>query len=101
MNDTITRLLTEALATALKDALVPIVREAVTEALASMPSHPATDPAHPSNHLEARLDTLEGQVESLESDLADKVDSGDIDDKVSEAVQDCLDSGSWDITFRG
>lgn len=108
MNDTITRLLTEALATALKDALVPIVREAVTEALATMPSTPATDPNHPSNHLEARLDTLESQVEDLEtkvvaheSDLDDKADKGDIDDLVQSAVSDCLDSGSWDITFRG
>jgi len=101
MNDTITRLLTEALATALKDALVPIVRDAVNEALASQPATPATDPAHPSNHLEARIDTLESKVESLESDLSDKVYSCDIDDKVGEAVSDCLDNGSWDISFRG
>lgn len=98
MHDQITTLLSQALANALKEALVPIVREAVNEALKDTPQ---ADPAHPSNHLEARIDTLESKVESLESDLSDKVDSGDIDDKVAEAVQDCIDNGSWDITFRG
>jgi hypothetical protein len=103
MNDQITAMLSQALANALKDALVPIVREAVTEALATMPPKALEheDPAHPSNHLEARIDTLESKVEDLESSLSDKVDSSDIDDKVSEAVSDCLDNGSWDITFRG
>lgn len=91
MHDHITRLLSEALASALKDALVPIVREAVTEALASLPKPEET--TLPAN--------LEERLSDIEASLSDKVDSSDIDDKVSEAVSDCLDNGSWDITFRG
>ena len=94
MNDQITALLSQALASALKDALVPIVREAVNEALASVPQ------AEPSD-ITARLGTIEERLDSIESDMADKVDSGDIDDKVSDAVQDIIDNGSWDISFRG
>ncbi len=89
MNDTITRLLSEALAAALKDALVPIVREAVTEALKSVPQTETTLP-----------EGLEDRLTSIEASLEDKVDSSDIEDAVSSAVSDCLDSGSWDITFR-
>ena len=95
MTDQITALLSQALANALKEALVPIVREAVSEALASLPQ------AEQPSDITARLGTIEERLDSLESDLADKVDSGDIDDKVSEAVQDIIDNGSWDITFRG
>ena len=95
MTDQLTALLSQALANALKEALVPIVREAVSEALASLPQ------AEQPSDITARLGTIEERLDSLESDLADKVDSGDIDDKVSEAVSDCLDNGSWDITFRG
>jgi hypothetical protein len=100
MNDQITALLSQALASALKDALVPIVREAVTEALASLPQ--AEDkPVLIPDDIVARFATVEERLDSIESDLSDKVDSGDIDDKVSEAVSDCLDNGSWDISFRG
>lgn len=95
MNDQITALLSQALANALKDALTPIVREAVTEALKSVPQ------ADQTSDITARLGAIEERLDSLESDLADKVDSSDIDDKVSEAVQDCLDNGSWNIEFRG
>ena len=98
MQDTITAMLTQALATALKEALTPIVRDAVNEALASVPQ---AEPTHMSEPLDARFHAIEERLDSIESDLSDKVDSGDIDDKVSEAVSDCLDSGSWDITFRG
>lgn len=90
MTDQITALLTQALTQSLKDALTPIVREAVMEALKSVPE---TDPASPSNNLEARIDTLESQME-------DKADRSDIEDEVQSAVSDCLDNGSWDITFR-
>ena len=98
MHDQITALLSQALANALKDALVPIVREAVTEALASVPQ---AEPTHMSEPLDARFHAIEERLDSIESDMSDKVDSSDIDDKVSEAVSDCLDNGSWDITFRG
>ena len=98
MNDTITRLLTEALATALKDALVPIVREAVTEALASLPKADQTteDDTQSQTPIKARLDALEEQVADLESSLSDKVDSSDIEDAVTNAI----DSGSFSIEFR-
>lgn len=98
MTDQITALLSQALANALKEALVPIVREAVSEALASLPQADQTMSNTPQADL---LQAIEERLDSLESDLADKVDSGDIDDKVSEAVQDCLDNGSWNIEFRG
>ncbi len=91
MHDQITRLLSEALASALKDALVPIVREAVNEALATLPKTEET--TLPAN--------LEERLSDIESSLSDKVDRSDIDDAVGEAVSDCLDNGSWDITFRG
>lgn len=103
MHDTITRLLTEALATALKDALVPIVREAVNEALATMPPKALADEDDTQSNtpVKARLDAIEERLDSIDSDMSDKVDTCDIDDKVSEAVTDCLDNGNWDITFRG
>lgn len=91
MNEQITALLSQALADALKQALVPIVRDAVTEALKQAPAETQ----------DTRLQAIEERLDSIESDMSDKVDSGDIDDKVSEAVQDCLDNGSWDISFRG
>ena len=99
MQDTITRLLTEALAQSLKEALVPIVREAVTEALASLPKADQTteDDTQSNTPIKARLDALEEQVADLESSLSDKVDSSDIE----EAVTNAIDNGSWDISFRG
>jgi hypothetical protein len=95
MNDTITALLSQALATALKDALIPIVREAVNEALATMPPKALED--ENTTPLAERLDQLESKLDDLESSLSDKVDSSDI----SDAVQDCIDSGSFSIEFRG
>ena len=94
MTEQLTALLSQALATALKEALTPIVREAVTEALKDIPQADTSD-------MTARLGTIEERLDSIESDMTDKVDQSDIDDKVSEAVSDCLDNGSWDITFRG
>lgn len=94
MNDQITALLSQALANALKEALVPIVRDAVNEALATMPPKALEDET---GTLSDRLSQLEEKVNSLESDMSDKVDQSDI----SDAVQDCIDSGSWDISFRG
>lgn len=70
------------------------MRDAVNEALATMPPKALEDET---GTLSDRLSQLEEKVESLESDLSDKVDQSDI----SDAVQDCIDSGSWDITFRG
>lgn len=93
MQDTITRLLTEAIAQSLKEALVPIVRDAVTEAMATQPKVEETQPSD----ISARLGVLEEKVENLESDLSDKVDQSDI----SDHVQDCIDSGSFSIEFRG
>ena len=95
MNDHITRLLTEALTQALKDALVPIVREAVTEALASLPK--ADQTTEDTSVTETRLSAIEERMDSLESDLSDKVDSSDIEDAVTNAI----DSGSFSIEFRG
>jgi hypothetical protein len=97
MQDAITAMLTEALAKALKDALVPIVREAVTEALATMPPKALEDENTSNTPLADRLDQLESKLDDLESSLSDKVDSSDI----SDAVQDCIDSGSFNIEFRG
>ena len=98
MTDQITALLTQALTQSLKDALTPLIREAVTEALKDIPQ---AEPTHMSEPLDARFHAIEERLDSIESDMSDKVDTSDIDDKVSEAVSDCLDNGSWDITFRG
>jgi hypothetical protein len=100
MNDQITALLSQALASALKDALTPIVREAVNEALATMPPKALPESEADSTLLQ-RVEALEEQMADVQTSLEDKVDTCDIDDKVSEAVSDCLDNGSWDITFRG
>ena len=99
MNDTITRLLTEALATALKDALVPIVREAVNEALATMPPKALADEDDTQSNtpVKARLDAIEERLDEVESSLSDKVDSSDIE----QAVTDAIDQGSFSIEFRG
>jgi hypothetical protein len=95
MNDQITALLSQALADALKQALVPIVRDAVNEALASQPKE--EKPLCHSDEVVARFTAIEERLDSLESDMTDKVDQSDINDH----VQDCIDSGSFSIEFRG
>lgn len=98
MTDQITALLTQALTQSLKDALTPIVREAVTEALATMPPKVLeAEPTHMSEPLDNRFHAIEERLDSLESDMSDKVDQSDI----SDHVQDCIDSGSFSIEFRG
>lgn len=88
MTEQLTALLSQAIATALKDALVPIVRDAVNEALKDNPQAPALP------------DNLEERLTAIESSLEDKVERSDIEEEVSSAVQDTLDNGSWDINFR-
>lgn len=94
MNDQITALLSQALADALKQALVPIVREAVTEALATMPPKALEDET---GTLSDRLSKVEEQVADLECQMSDKADTNDIE----QAVIDAIDNGSFSIEFRG